>query len=58
MIYSTKKSNSYFHGTDCRKEKDILIKAAESLWKARFWLWGGFYDAHCLLLEVASSHIF
>lgn len=31
VIYFAKKSNSHFHGMDCRKEKAVLIKAMESL---------------------------
>nr|XP_054361577.1 coiled-coil domain-containing protein 170 isoform X4 [Mirounga angustirostris] len=46
MIYSAKKNNSQFDGTNRRKEKDLLIKAVERLWKARFWLWRGFDYVH------------
>lgn len=31
MICSAKNNNSCVHGMNCRKEKDVLIKAAESL---------------------------
>lgn len=37
------------------KKKDVLIKAAESLWNASFWLWRGFYYVHWLPLKFASS---
>lgn len=43
VIYFAKKSNSHFHGMDCRKEKDILFKAVESFCTASFWLWRAFF---------------